>query len=253
MLEQMLETGKVEAGIYAQGFRILDASAMFALLFAGLLLPIFSRMLKQGEKVGEMVNLSFSLLIIHELTMAIISFFYGKEIIGLLYMEHIEYSSGIYKILIIAFVFISTSYIFGTLLTANGSLTQLNILAGITLVLNVSLNLILIPKYAAKGAAIASLSSQGFYAIAQVLLARSMLHLKINYQFLFRLLLFIVIIISLSWLIYNFLDNRLIGFFLIPILAVLLMWLLKINTPGSLYYIIKNDNNPNLTNHPPTL
>ena len=46
MLERMLPDGKEQAGIYAQGFRILDAAAMFAFLYAGLLLPMFSRMIK---------------------------------------------------------------------------------------------------------------------------------------------------------------------------------------------------------------
>ena len=58
MLERMLDDGDTQAGIYAQGFRILDAVNMFALLFAGLLLPIFARLLKKKEDVGEMMYLA---------------------------------------------------------------------------------------------------------------------------------------------------------------------------------------------------
>jgi O-antigen/teichoic acid export membrane protein len=241
MLERMLSNGKTEAGIYAQSFRILDATSMFALLFAGLLLPIFSRMLKQQEKTGEMVKLSFSLLIIPALTLVVISLFYNKNIISLLYLEHIDYSSAIYKILIVSLVFSSTSYIFGTLLTANGSLYHLNMLAGITLVLNVSLNLILIPRYEAKGAAIANLCSQGFYALSQAITAQKLLGLKMNLAFMFRLLIFIVILAILTWLTSMYIHSWGAGFFIICILAVILMWLLGINTPKSIYYIIKNN------------
>ena len=40
MLERILENGNVEAGIYAQSFRIFDAASQFSLLFAMLLLPM---------------------------------------------------------------------------------------------------------------------------------------------------------------------------------------------------------------------
>ena len=51
MIERLLEDGDMQAGIYAQGFRYLDAVNMFALLFAGLLLPMFSKMLAKNEKI----------------------------------------------------------------------------------------------------------------------------------------------------------------------------------------------------------
>src|SRR3989344_2575224 len=43
MIERMLPDGDVQSGIYAQGFRILDATNMIAFLVAGVLLPVFSR------------------------------------------------------------------------------------------------------------------------------------------------------------------------------------------------------------------
>ena len=48
MMERMLPEGEnnIQAGIYAQAYRLLDATNMIAYLFAGLLLPLFSRMLK---------------------------------------------------------------------------------------------------------------------------------------------------------------------------------------------------------------
>ncbi len=70
MMARMLPDGDIQAGIYAQGFRILDAASMFAFLFAGLLLPIFSRMIKLEQHIGEMLKLSYSLVIIPALTLA---------------------------------------------------------------------------------------------------------------------------------------------------------------------------------------
>jgi O-antigen/teichoic acid export membrane protein len=69
------------------------------------------------------------------------------------------------------FIPISSIYIFGTLLTANGDLKKLNIIAFVGIVLNLSLNFIFIPKYAAKGAAISALVTQSIVAIMHILVA----------------------------------------------------------------------------------
>ena len=86
----------------------------------------------------------------------------------------------------IGFLFVSTSYIYGTLLTANNNLKHLNILAGITVAVNVSLNLFLIPRYHAVGAAISSLVSQAFYAVTQLILAGRILKVPVNGDILIR-------------------------------------------------------------------
>ena len=170
MLERLLENGKEEAGIYAQSFRIFDAASQFSLLFAALLLPMFSRMIKLGENVNDLVRTALPLLMVAGLTLAVSCNFYRRAIIDLLYIQPAHHSSTIFGILMIGFLFVSTSYIYGTLLTANNNLRQLNMIAGFTVLLNVTLNLILIPRYSSVGAAVSSLVSQGFYAIAQLVL-----------------------------------------------------------------------------------
>ena len=64
MLERMLPDGAQECGIYASAYRILDATNMVAFLFAGLLLPMFAKMLKLEQPVEEMVKLATSLLLL---------------------------------------------------------------------------------------------------------------------------------------------------------------------------------------------
>ena len=58
------------------------------------------------------------------------------------------------------FVGISSVYVSGTLLAANGSLKILNIIAVLGVLLNVALNYILIPQYQALGATWATISTQ---------------------------------------------------------------------------------------------
>jgi O-antigen/teichoic acid export membrane protein len=204
MIERLLVDGKEQAGIYAQSFRVLDALSQFALLFAALLLPMFSKMLKTGEKTEELIDLSSSLLLGVAITMAVAGIFFNEEIITLLYHEAEMRSPEIFSALMGGFVFISVSYIYGTLLTANRNLAQLNLLAGITVVLNIGLNILLIPIYKAFGAAIASISSQAFYALGQIIIAHKMVGLKLNYRFYGRLILFGILITSLAYTLHHF-------------------------------------------------
>jgi O-antigen/teichoic acid export membrane protein len=187
MLERMLENGREQAGIYAQSFRIFEAATQFSLLFAMLLLPMFSRMIQLKQDVNELVRTALPLLMVAGLSVSTIAYFYKFEIIDLLYRAHTPYSSNIFGILMIGFLFVSLSYLYGTLLTANHNLRQLNIVAGITVFINIGLNLILIPRHQALGAAISSLSSQAFYAIAQMILSVRLLNIPANRDIFFKL------------------------------------------------------------------
>ena len=73
--------------------------------------------------------------------------------------------------LMISFVAVSGTYIFGTLLTANNSMKRMNLIFLASIILNVLLNVWLIPSYKASGAAIATSLTQLFAMFAQVYLA----------------------------------------------------------------------------------
>lgn len=240
MLERMLPDGKEQAGIYAQGFRILDAAAMFAFLFAVLLLPIFSRMIKQKESVNQLTLFSFLLLIVPVLGVTFASYFYRTELIDLLYHQHVETSASIFGILILCFIGISTSYIFGTLLTANGSLKELNIMATGGVLINIVLNLILIPKYYALGAAIASLITQSFTAIIQIVLAKRIFGFNINIKRITILILFIAsvfVIAKLSLQVNLFWLYKFAG---IIVLSLIMAFVFRLINLKALYDLVKN-------------
>ncbi|MBT3208274.1 MAG: oligosaccharide flippase family protein [Bacteroidetes bacterium] len=241
LLERLLENGKEQAGIYAQSFRILDAGAMFGFLFAGLLLPMFSRMLKQKENIGQLLQLSSLLILIPAIILAICSYFYNVEIMDLLYKEHILESSKIFTLLMIGFVGISTTYIFGSLLTANGSLRELNIMASIGLVINIVLNIILIPKYQALGAASSSLATQLFTAVAQIFIVKKKFNFPTNYILIFSILFFIVTIFIFGYVSKLYFTNWIYGFFAIVIFSTLLAFFTKLISVKTLFEIVKGD------------
>ena len=240
MIERLLPDplGKEQAGIYAQAFRLLDAVSMFGALFGGLLLPIFARMIKQKDSIGSMLQLSYSLLIVPAIIIAISSIYYSQQIMAVLYKSNTAHSSGLLGILMAGFIGIATTYIFGTLLTANGSMKQLNLMAFSGMVLNVVLNLILIPRYLAFGSAYASLATQIFTAAVQVILAFTIFKLKPGARFVFQLLLFFGVVVVLGTISLRF-SYWLYGYLFMIFASVMFAFLLKLLSFRDLYQIIR--------------
>ncbi|MEE4256912.1 MAG: oligosaccharide flippase family protein [Bacteroidales bacterium] len=202
LIERLLPypEGDIQAGVYAQAFRLFDAANQIAYLFAVLLLPIFSHLIKQGKEIVSMVKLAFSLLFAVSVSVAVTSFFYASDLMHLLYPEkNIENSSLIFSILMFGFIAVSGIYVFGTLLTANGSLKQLNIIAAFAIIFNLTVNIILIPKIQAVGSAYASLSAQFISVILQVIVVQRIFKFRINLRYLASLALFAALVVLGAW------------------------------------------------------
>lgn len=240
LLERLLPDplGKQQAGIYAHAFRLLDAASMFGLLFAGLLLPIFSRMIKLKEHVGQMVQLAFTLLIVPALILAISSIFYSREIMALLYTSDTRDSAAILGILMTGFIGIATSHIFGTLLTANGSLKYLNLMALAGMLINIVLNVIWIPQYQAYGSAYASLITQILTASIQVGLALFIFKMKPSSGYVLRLLAFAALTVLFAF-VSKYFDNWVPGYLSLIVASLIAASLLKLFNLPDLYKIIR--------------
>jgi O-antigen/teichoic acid export membrane protein len=83
-------------------------------------------------------------------------------------------------------------YIFGTLLTANGNLKQLNIIAGSAMAINILLNFVVIPMFHALGSAFASLTTQLFVATVQIIVVQKIFKFKMLPKLLLTLLVFLI-------------------------------------------------------------
>lgn len=178
MIERLLpgEISTTQAGIYASAFRLLDALVMIAYLFSVILLPLFSKMLKAKENILPIVKTAFSFLFVFAISATVILLCYKEPILSLLYREHIMESVGVFSLLIPCIIPIAFTYVFGTLLTANGNMKLLNITAIVGICVNILVNVILIPHLQARGAAIASLSTQSVVSLLQFIIALRELH-----------------------------------------------------------------------------
>jgi O-antigen/teichoic acid export membrane protein len=237
MLERLLEDGKEQAGIYAQSFRIFEAATQFSLLFAMLLLPMFSRMIQLKQNVNELLRIALPLLMVAGLSVGTMTNFYKFEVIDLLYRAHTPYSSSILGILMIGFIFVSISYLYGTLLTANHNLRQLNTLAALTVIINITLNLILIPRHQALGAAIASLVSQGFYGITQMILSVRLLKIPVNRDIFLKLAVFLVMNLVAGYL-SRFIPGWIPGILLLAVSCTGTAFLLGLIRPSEIRRIL---------------
>ena len=98
----------------------------------------------------------------------------------LLYVNAEESWIHTFVLLMFSFIPIASTYVFGTLLTARGDMKSLNLISLAGLVLNFTLNFILIPGNLASGAALATLITQIFVAAALIAVNVSKHRYKIN-------------------------------------------------------------------------
>lgn len=222
MLERMVSDGALQAGIYAQGFRFFEALNMFGFLLAGLLLPMFSRQLATAQSVAPLSDLAARLVICGSVAVAIACSSYSEAIMALRYTEHVEASAPVFAILVWSFVAVCISYVYGTLLTAGGRLTLLNKAAALGMVLNIGLNLVLIPRYQAWGAAIAGCVTQWIMAIVQVVLCAKGFELRPHWRSFASMLAYTAPLMALAWLLRTNEQSLSTALLLIPTAALVL-------------------------------
>ena len=202
MIERILPSSiaAYQAGIFASAFRFLDALVMIAYLFSVILLPLFSKMLKNKENLWPIITSAFTLLFFFSVTSAVLLVAYRLQLLSYFYPKIGTESAKVFLFIIPCIIPLSMTYIFGTLLTANGSLRILNITSAIAIVVNIAINFTLIPILEARGAAIASLSTQISIALMQFIIAFKQLKIPFSILPYFRCLIYICLLITSVYL-----------------------------------------------------
>ncbi len=192
MIEQLLPNGQEQAGIYAASYRILDAFNMIGVLFAGLLLPMFAKLIGELASTRELATMATRLLWTISTVVAILSFQYADQIIPWLYVEADVHWNEVYRWLMPTYIAVSLSYVYGTLLTANESIREMNQVFVLGVLLNFVLNWIWIQQWDALGAAYATLVTQTLTSLALIGLAIRKTDVRVNPLFVLHLLLFAI-------------------------------------------------------------
>jgi O-antigen/teichoic acid export membrane protein len=203
MLEKIGPQGPVAAGEYAQGFRFFEAACMFAYLFAVLLLPIYARMLKQREAVKPMVETAARLLLGTGMATAIFFLFHGDFILEWRYPDVTVNAIQSFSALMVGFLGVGMFYVYGTLLTADEDLRMLNLISIGGLLINLILNIYLIPIYGAFGAALATMATQIFAGGGQMIRVVRRFRFGVNYGLLGQFLFYALSAAGLNYFIFE--------------------------------------------------
>jgi O-antigen/teichoic acid export membrane protein len=194
---------------------------MIVFLFAAILLLLFSKMLKNKEDLIPIIKSAFTVLFFFSVTSTVLLIAYRVPLLSILYPEIAIESSHVFVFLIPCCISCSMTYIFGTLLTANGSLRILNITSAIAIVVNITINFSLIPILEARGAAIACLAAQTSIAVMQFIMAFKLLKIPLSTIPFVRCLIYTCLLIASTYVATQYLPYGLIMNLLICSVAAL--------------------------------
>ncbi len=206
LLERLLPDGKMQTGIYASAYRLLDALNSIGLLFGGLLLPMFAQTTSLASEkdattsaLKQLLNLSLRLVLVGGITVVMAIYSYQQEIAHFLYHQATYVWGNTLGILILSFIPICFMYVAGALLTAKDCIWEMIRIFAFSAVLNIGLNYFLIRYSQAEGAALATAITQFFVASA---LAYQMyrIGLGIAWRLLLQCVALILIQISVYWM-----------------------------------------------------
>ncbi|MBD78698.1 MAG: hypothetical protein CL840_07250 [Crocinitomicaceae bacterium] len=228
MIERLITDGEYQTGIYAQGYRFFDVLNNFVYLFTAILFPMLSKEMALGKPVEKLVTLVSRILSLSFIGIVGLAIFLPGEIIDLSYRDISTESSTVLTILLITFVPMVISSIYGTVITAGGKLKIMMLWSGISFMLNLILNLILIPTLGIVGAALASFVAQLTMAFSCYFLAGKKFQTFVPMSTLVEVLLPLVVTLGILFFIDQYLSAvSILGILIISTLIVATRFILN--------------------------
>jgi O-antigen/teichoic acid export membrane protein len=177
LLARVHVNGAYESGIYASGYRLLDAANMVGFLVAGFLVPFIARHRSNKKLIDEAIVNTRHGLLFFGIGVVCFSALFAPWIQQLLYHTNNNYQSKIIQLCLAVLPAYLLLHIYGSLLTATTRLRSLIFIVLAAVLINLTLNLILIPSMGAMGCCIAAVVSQYFCSIACFMVATRSLQL----------------------------------------------------------------------------
>lgn len=178
LLSHWSASGILEAGRYAAGYRLLDAANMFGYLVSSFLLPYVSRHLTDTVPLRSAIGMARNGLILFSMSLIGFLFFFAGQVSDLLYANDPSAVADILPILFGSILGYSLIHVYGTVLTARGSLRLFQVVIALAFVGHLVLAFIWIPPDGAVGAARSALVSQVFAGLTLMYLVHQRMGLK---------------------------------------------------------------------------
>jgi O-antigen/teichoic acid export membrane protein len=173
LLERLHAAGAYEAGVYAAGYRLLDAANMIGYLVASFLVPFLARHRNEPLLVQDTVSKIGYGLLLYGLFASLFLVCFAVPVQQVLYPAGEGYTALVIQWCLAVLPAYLLLHVYGSVLTALGQLNAfLRILTG-AVVVNTIMNIILIPAWGAVGCCLAALVSQyGFAGVVYVVASR---------------------------------------------------------------------------------
>ncbi|MBK8673675.1 MAG: oligosaccharide flippase family protein [Bacteroidetes bacterium] len=236
LLERMINTEA--AGVYAKSYRIYEAVNNFSYLFSVLLLPMFASLLSKKEDFKDLLRLALGLMVAIGIPSILVFNSFSSTLMELFYKSPADDVFGVLMCSILPVGFI---YIIGTFLVAAGKIKVLNKIVFVGVLVNVILNVVLIPKYGPKGSAISSLATQSIMAFLHVLVLKKYFPLSIKIISFLRFLGYACLVYALIFVVnsLNFTINSWILMLLIFTISFLLSFIFRVVPTRFMYNKLK--------------
>ena len=228
LIKKLLPEGDHEVGIFAAGFRLLDAANMIAFLFTPLLIPMYARLQANAKEVKELMRLAGGMMICMATCISFAGYWWARPIMQLCYGQADQQWVMTFSWLILAHIPVGLMYVYGSYLTAVRVLWKQNILYITSVALNILLNLYLIPRYGTIGAAFTAFVTQSLTTIGLILLVQRQLELAPNFSWLLKALLFVLFLFAGGWLLVSMPIHWMLGIGLFLTVGVGVAFLLRI-------------------------
>lgn len=227
MLDALHPQADIEIDAYSASIRIFDASNMFAYLFVALILPMVARLIAEKKDLNALIDFGLKLMFCFAIVIAVSASVYSEDFLALIYDRSTDYIADILVYHMIGFVGIAIAYIYGSSLVAGGNVMRLNVVFFNCLIMNIILNFILIPKYGAIGAAMASAATQLLSMLGQIIVAHQLLAIQTSVKLWLKIILYgwlicllFYMLDQLSWS--SWWISSIIGIIIAGILALLM-------------------------------
>jgi len=239
LLERIHPDGAHEAGIYAAAYRLLDASNMVGYLVASFFMPFVARLWSEDQSLEETILQTRHLQLMFAVTIAAIAIMLAPWLEKILYHRDDGYSIKVLKWCLPVLISYSFVQVYGTVMTATGSIVAFCYLNLTAVFINIILNLFLIPSYGAFGCCIAALGSQAFLAIATMIFVNNKLKMSANAGSLGLYLLNGLLVCTTLYLLSKTSLNTWFALLIAMVVSFLTMWLTKMISLNSLLGFLK--------------
>jgi len=158
MLDILL--GKSSVGLYSAGIKISEASAFMSMVLISFFMPYVSKLGKKEGEAQKLMEIIIGLVFIVGLALVVFFVFCADFLVLILYGESFSESSDVLVLSSIATLFSNIAVASSYWLVIKGLQFYRVVRAFQSLILNVVLNMVWIPKYGIIGAAAATIVSQ---------------------------------------------------------------------------------------------